>query len=81
MTREEIGTLWAGGWDDYAVDTDDVINDPGTGGTDPLIYPGGPGTHGVCSDPHYVRACFSAALRNRFPNKAVRVLEHLGGGD
>lgn len=85
VTPVPMGILWNGGWDDYIVDIDDQIDDDGTHGSSPLIYPDE--IRGVpvkkmhnCGDPHYVRTHFSGKMSQRFPGKALRVLSHEGGG-
>ena len=78
MTQVKVGTLWAGGWDDYLVDTDDQIDDDCSKGTDPIIMQEG-ATHSGFSQ--WLRTTFSGALRDKYPGKAVRIVQHLGGGD
>lgn len=75
--HQEIGTLWNGGWDDYVVDTEVVIQvteaEAAADRHHPLVTRDGK---------QYVRVVFSGALRKQFKeNEAVLMLQHTGGGD
>ena len=73
-----IGTLWAGGWDDYLVDESDKIDVPesalkGNSRYFPTF---------VHEGRTYLKTRFSGKLKQRHGEKsAVRVTAHLGGGD
>jgi hypothetical protein len=71
---QEVTTLWAGGWDDYKIDLDDLIDDTKAGSTDPEIRPDKDG-------PRYVRLLFVGRYRQQYEGKAARVVQKLGGGD
>ena len=67
----EMSILWNGGWDDYVVDLNDMIDDPLVGSEDYW-----PTVHTV-----FVRTLFSGEMNARFPGKAIRMLRHTDGGD
>ena len=74
----KMSILWNGGWDEYIVDLNDMIDDPSLGTTD--YWPTVRASSGN-SESLYVRTLFSGEMNIRFPGKAIYILRHTGGGD